>query len=125
VISWFQNLLLFKFNLCRYAAVLAGHESNVRAQAWHPEIAHVCFTGGWDKTIRTWDVRNGCCLHVTVQHLADVYAIATHPDKPFVAAGVGTFHHVILQSKHIKFMTASMVHVTNLTPGRECNPTWR
>lgn len=66
------------------AVVLAGHASNVRAQAWHPEIPHVCFTGGWDKTIRTWDVRTGCCLHVTVAHLADVYAIATHPERPFV-----------------------------------------
>jgi hypothetical protein len=31
--------------------------------------------------------------------------------------------HVILQSKHIQLMTASMVRVTNLTPGSECNPT--
>jgi hypothetical protein len=36
------------------------------------------------------------------------------------AGGLGTFHHVILQSKH-HFMTASMVHVTNLTPGSD-NP---
>jgi WD40 repeat protein len=50
--------------------VLAGHASNVRAAAWHPEIPHVCFTGAWDKTIRTWDVRNGMCLHVTAVHLA-------------------------------------------------------
>jgi 4-hydroxybenzoate polyprenyltransferase len=45
-------------------------------------------------------------------------------NKPFlpVAAGrVGTFHHVILQSKH-RLMTASIVHVTNLTPGSD-NPT--
>jgi hypothetical protein len=31
---------------------------------------------------------------------------------------VGTFHHVILQPKH-QLMTASMVHVTNLTPGSD------
>ena len=38
---------------------------------------------------------------------------------------VGTFHHVILQSKH-QFMTAGMVlYVTNLTPGSECAPNLR
>lgn len=67
------------------SVVLAGHTSNVRAMAWHTEIPHVCFTGSWDKTIRTWDVRNGGCLSVTRVHLADVYSIATHPDRPFVA----------------------------------------
>jgi hypothetical protein len=30
---------------------------------------------------------------------------------------VGTLHHVILLSKHIQLMTASIAHVTNLTPG--------
>jgi 1,4-alpha-glucan branching enzyme len=34
---------------------------------------------------------------------------------------VGTFYNVILQSKHIQLMTASMVHVNNLTPG-SANP---
>jgi hypothetical protein len=35
-----------------------------------------------------------------------------------------TFHRVILQSKHgsVQLMTARIVHVTKLTPGRECNP---
>ena len=42
------------------------------------------YTGAWDKTIRTWDVRNGMCLHVTAVHLADVYAIATHPGRGVV-----------------------------------------
>jgi hypothetical protein len=32
---------------------------------------------------------------------------------------VGTFHHVILQSKHTFDNTPSIVHVTNLTPGSD------
>jgi hypothetical protein len=35
---------------------------------------------------------------------------------------MGWHFHVILQSKD-KLMTASGVHVANLTPGSECNPT--
>jgi serine/threonine kinase 16 len=37
------------------------------------------------------------------------------------AVRVGTFHNVILQSKH-QLMTVRMFHVTNLTPGSECQP---
>ena len=40
--------------------------------------------------------------------------------SPLIIGRVGTFHHVSLQSKH-QLMTASMVHVTNLTPGSD-NP---
>ena len=73
----------------RYTAqlpvTLEGHESNVRGQAWHPEIPEICFTGSWDKTVRTWNSVTGDCLHVTKRHLADVYAIATHPARPFMA----------------------------------------
>jgi hypothetical protein len=42
-----------------------------------------------------------------------------------VGTRVGTFH-VILQSKYIQLMSDSsqLVHVTSLTPGSSCNPTW-
>jgi hypothetical protein len=43
--------------------------------------------------------------------------------SPLIIGRVGTFHHVSLQSKH-QLMTASMVHVTNLTPGSD-NPDHR
>jgi hypothetical protein len=46
--------------------------------------------------------------------------VASTSDEPRIR--VGTFHHVILQSKY-QLITAGMVHVTNLTPGSECNPT--
>jgi hypothetical protein len=45
-------------------------------------------------------------------------------DGLHVVGRVGTFH-VILQPKHIQLMTTSMVHVFNLTPGSEFNPSCR
>ncbi len=65
--------------------VLSGHTSRVRSQAWHPSIPHVCMTGSWDKMIKTWDARSGTCIHTSRVHLADVYAIATHNARPFMA----------------------------------------
>jgi hypothetical protein len=51
--------------------------------------------------------------------LTETMAAATAAAPKFLLAGgggrVGTFHHVILQSKH-QLMTASMFHVTDLTP---------
>ena len=35
--------------------------------------------------MRTWNFVTGQCLQVTKRHLADVYAIATHPARPFLA----------------------------------------
>ena len=64
---------------------LVGHTDKVRAHAWHPELCDACFTGSWDGSIRTWDVVSGACLQVTRAHLADVYDIGTHPDRPFCA----------------------------------------
>lgn len=65
--------------------VLRGHTDKVRAHAWHPELRDVCFTGSWDGSIRVWDVVSGACLRVTREHLADVYDIGTHRDRPFRA----------------------------------------
>lgn len=32
--------------------VLQGHTAEVRAVAWHPEVAHICFTGSQVKEAR-------------------------------------------------------------------------
>ena len=65
------------------ARVLKGHESNVRALQWNYELRNIILSGSWDATIRVWDVLGGVCLQKVVAHVADVYALAGHPDRPF------------------------------------------
>ncbi|KAF4736965.1 WD repeat-containing protein 17 [Perkinsus olseni] len=64
--------------------VLHGHQSKVRALAWHHEVPAVLLSGSWDGTIRVWDVPTGCCIHVHCDHAADVYGLASQPSRPFL-----------------------------------------
>ena len=60
---------------------LIGHENKVRGSIWHPEIPYLLFTGSWDNTIRTWDVRSGSCIHISSSHQGDVYSFSIHPQR--------------------------------------------
>jgi WD40 repeat protein len=62
---------------------LVGHTSNVRAICWSDEDVNLLLTGSWDSTIRVWDCWTGEC-QVINHHAADVYAITSHPKRPFV-----------------------------------------
>jgi WD40 repeat protein len=65
---------------------LIGHSSFVRALCWNTEISDLLISGSWDSTIRVWNVVTGYCLRVVECHVADVYALSTHPERPFVYA---------------------------------------
>ncbi|GBF87625.1 hypothetical protein Rsub_00336 [Raphidocelis subcapitata] len=67
-------------------SILRGDLSEVRGLCWHPELAHVVFTGSWDSSIRCWDWRSGACLCVAGDHHGDVYALTAHPARPFLLA---------------------------------------
>jgi WD40 repeat protein len=68
---------------------LNGHAGPVRALVWHKELARVLFSGDWEAEIRVWDVPTCTCLQVTHDHTSDVYAIASHPSRPFLLASAG------------------------------------
>lgn len=62
---------------------LRGHTSNVRALSWNFEHKQLLLSGSWDSTIRLWNISSGSCLFVIPHHVADVYSITSHPDRPF------------------------------------------
>jgi WD40 repeat protein len=67
--------------------ILQGHTNKIRALSWHNEFQHLLFSGSWDGCIRVWDVRGtGSCIRLILDHHADVYGIASHPDRPFFFA---------------------------------------
>ena len=63
--------------------VLKGHSDNVRALSFNSEIGQLCITGSWDSTVRAWNISTGECLEVAHAHVADVYAMSSHPRRPF------------------------------------------
>lgn len=40
-------------------------------------------SGGWDTTVRVWDIRSQKCLVENKEHHGDIYGIAIHPQRPF------------------------------------------
>lgn len=62
---------------------LTGHTQFVRALSWNYELKHLLLSGSWDSSIRLWNTQTGACLMVINHHIADVYAIASHPERPF------------------------------------------
>jgi hypothetical protein len=63
--------------------VLKGHSNNVRALSFNSEIGELCITGSWDSTVRAWNINTGECLEIAHAHVADVYAMSSHPRRPF------------------------------------------
>ena len=61
---------------------LFGHTDKVRSVAWSFTMAHVCYSGSWDCTVRVWNAKKLHCLYVVAGHASDVYGVATHPLAP-------------------------------------------
>lgn len=94
-----NSVMVWEVNLDRSLAVLSksdssaetlspakrllGHTQYARALAWNYEHRNLLLSGSWDASIRLWDALSGSCLLVINDHIADVYAIASHPERPF------------------------------------------
>ena len=59
---------------------------NIRALTWSSEVPFIVISGSWAGELRVWDIRNASCLQVLHGHHADVYAVVSHPNRPFTFA---------------------------------------
>ena len=90
--SAFQ-VVVWSVRTSRVLDVLSGHEGPVSCAAFAPAAASAgaapastLATGSWDKTVRTWDVFGGRGALESLQHSADVLALAWHPDGRSLAS---------------------------------------
>lgn len=66
--------------------VLRGHESGIRAIAFHPSGQWLA-SGSHDQTIRLWDLETGQCLHVLEEHRGWVRSVVCSSDSQILFSG--------------------------------------
>ena len=76
-------------------SMLRGHRSQyVHALSFHPK-ADLLVTGSEggarsENGVRVWDLKTGTSIFETMLHSGPVFAVAFHPDLPFVMSGAGS-----------------------------------
>ena len=61
---------------------MEGHTNFVRPICWHNEIPWILISGGWDANLKVWNTLTSVCIHTSIDHHSDIYAINSHPLKP-------------------------------------------
>lgn len=88
-----EGMCQFSSQQCEYIK-LEGHAHMVEAIAFFPD-SQVLASGGWDNTIRLWQVPNGGLLQTWKTHTSGVTSLAISPDGQTLAVG-GRDHIVTL-----------------------------
>jgi WD40 repeat protein len=76
------------------AQILSGHQERAHALDVSPDGTLIA-TGGLDKSVRIWDIKQGKEIHKFEGHDAEVYWVAFSPDGKRVAS-CGKDEHVLL-----------------------------
>merc|ERR1711998_339120 len=66
--------------------VLSGHSSSVFSVCYSPD-GKTLASGGYDNTVRIWDVMSGECVHVLNGHSSWVTSVCYSPDGKTLASG--------------------------------------
>eukprot|EP00004_Rigifila_ramosa_P020461 TRINITY_DN5305_c0_g1_i1.p1 TRINITY_DN5305_c0_g1~~TRINITY_DN5305_c0_g1_i1.p1 ORF type:complete len:658 (+),score=115.67 TRINITY_DN5305_c0_g1_i1:278-1975(+) len=68
------------------SVVLSGHSGDVYAVAFQPQGHHVV-SGGYDQTVRTYDIRTGTCVRTCLGHTSSVSALLFNPAGNLIVSG--------------------------------------
>lgn len=77
---------LFRPSNMRCVNTLSGHHSGIRAIAIQPRSNRV-FTGGYDNTIKVWNLDGGLCEATLEGHVAWIRSLFCHANEPLLFSG--------------------------------------
>ncbi|MBL9154665.1 MAG: DUF4062 domain-containing protein [Verrucomicrobiales bacterium] len=66
---------------------LQGHTGKVTSVALSPDGSRALSAGGYDNTLRLWDLASGQCLHTLQGHTGSVNSVAISPDGSRAVSG--------------------------------------
>jgi len=99
------------------ALVSATGEGGVNSVAFSPD-GKILVSGGWDDTVRLWDVENGKELHKLAAHKAMVGHVVFSPDGQILASRGGLDGTVCLWDPATGNLLRKLTGLSNINPWR-------
>jgi WD40 repeat protein len=65
-----------------------GHTGPVTSVSWSPD-GRYALSGGWDNTLRLWELSSGKCLRTFERHMGLVHSVSYSPDGRYALSGSG------------------------------------